>query len=82
MTAMENKKPLMETESFRAFLCGKEEREEMKTEDTFKLKYKDMEIGLTGFVKVINSDKKIVFLYKIKFDEKYIMYYKFDDISK
>jgi hypothetical protein len=79
MTEEEKGKLLMETESFRAFLA---DDNKIDLKECFSLKYKDMELKLTGFIKVVNNNGNVIFLYKIKTDEKSVTYYKFDDITK
>jgi len=75
-----DKNLLMETESYAAYLAPESERKEF--DKSLKLKYKDMEIGLHGFTQVLDNNKKMIFIYKIKGDEKCVFYYKAEDISK
>ena len=82
-------KPDFETESFRVWhtpkgtKAEKELQEALKEENPLKVKYKDMEVTLHGFVKVIHKKtKKIVFAYKFKHADKGVLYYIADKKSK
>jgi len=62
------RKPDLETESFRMWSATKTESKGIEKGE-FKIKYKDMEVGLCGFT--LAKDKKtgeIVFAYKYKTD--------------
>lgn len=73
-----DRKPDVETESFRMWkLKGKEMEtaKEIKEENDIKIKVGDTELNICGFTIVRNKDNKIVFAYKFKHEEKMIMYY-------
>lgn len=82
-----NRKPDLETESFRAWGVKDSEKEkiikESLEEHPIIVKQGDMKLHLTGFKKAI--DKKtdqVVFAYKFKHEDKCILYYISDKLSK
>jgi len=80
------RKPDLEMESFRAWSVKdneKEELKEIKEEHPIILKVGDMELHLMGFNKAIDKKtKKVIFAYKFKHEEKLILYYISEELSK
>lgn len=75
------RKPDLDLESFRAWIPTKEETEELKKEvKGISIKYKDIELQLTGFsiAYADNRKKKPIFAWKFKHENKMVMYYCFD----
>ena len=74
-----DRKPDMDTESFRAWTLDKKEQDESKKEfeeKGFKVKYKEMEISLTGFtITTDKKTKKLIMAYKFKHDKKDFLYF-------
>lgn len=71
-----DRKPDLETESFRAWKPTEEEKKELDKDKGFKVKYKDMELNLMGFtiVKKKTTDEPI-FAYKFKLDKGEVVYF-------
>lgn len=81
------RKPDLETESFRAWGVRSEEKKAIIKEATEKhpiiIKQGDMKFHLTGFNKGIDKKTgKVIFAYKFKHEDKFILYYISDKISK
>lgn len=76
-----NRKPDKETELIRMWSTKTNSKEskdiQKRTKDnSFKIKYKDMEIEACGFTILTHKEtKKLMFAYKFKHDERFIIYY-------
>lgn len=75
-------KPDVETESFRAWIPNQKEGSELEKDKGFKIKHGEYIISLMGFnlVKDKNTDK-LIFAYKLKHEDKLIIYHLCEDIS-
>ena len=73
-----------ETESLRIWKTDKDSKEakEMKDLEGFKVKYKGMELKCMGFSEIRNKKGKLVFAIKFKHEDKLLLYYIPDKISK
>lgn len=72
-----NRKPDMETESFRMWEADKEnfEKEKEESKKLPVLKYKGQEFRLDGFNIARDKNEKIIFAYKFKHEKKDILYF-------
>jgi len=82
-----SRKPDFETESFRAWGIENSEKEKIIKESSEKhtiiVKQGDMELHLTGFIKAIDKKTdKVIFAYKFKHEDKMILYYISEELSK
>jgi len=74
------RKPDLDLESFRAWIPNKEEEKEVKELKGITVKYKDIELQLTGFSVAYADEerKKPMFAWKFKHENQMVMYYCFD----
>lgn len=78
-----NKKPDFETESIRAWIATKKERDKLSKESYPIIIEKDgNSLQLLGFAKFIDKKGKPVFAYKFNHEEKILMYHIPDDLSE
>ena len=74
------RKPDKETEMLRIWNTkkGSEEAKELEeaTKDSVEINYKGMKLQITGFTTMRDKKtKKLIFAYKFKHDEKFVLYY-------
>lgn len=75
------RKPNVETEMFRAWTLTDEERAGINHEGDVKINFNGLPVSLTGFNKIRNEKKELVFAYKLKPSMDFL-YYIPDDLSK
>ena len=74
------RKPDKETELLRMWKTDKDSEEAKEIDEVFKdsveINYKGMKLQITGFnIMIDKKTNKLVFTYKFKHDEKFILYY-------